>query len=67
MDLTNQIDQLPLGIIVDIEKEDLIYYATNVPEIFMIKYGPNALLEFILTQLIYGDNDDYQEYEISFT
>ncbi len=67
MDLTNQIDFLPLGFIIDISKEDLINLASNVPEAFVISYGKDALREYIITHFIYRDNDDYQEYEVSFT
>lgn len=67
MDLTNQIENLPLGFILDIPKEELINLASDVPEAFIISYGKNALREYIITHIIYRDNDDPPEYEISFT
>lgn len=68
MDLTNQITNLPLGVVIDIEPKFLSVIAQDVPEVFFTRYEKNALLEYVLTTIINGDIEDHDDgqYEVSF-
>ncbi|MDX1371138.1 MAG: hypothetical protein R3321_01635 [Nitrososphaeraceae archaeon] len=65
MDLSNKIKNLPKYIKHYFTRNQIVKLSKDVPYVFIIVYGENALIEYLLTLL--SEEDDYEQYEISYT